>query len=104
MRTTTIAILIAALAAGTATAAPWQSIGQRKAVLDKQIDSGVTGGSLTAAEAARMRTDLAAIEQREGDYRRSGGRLTSRERTDLDTRFKTLTKKLTEEQSDRQVK
>lgn len=100
---TSIAVLVAALAAGTALAAPWQAIGQRKAVLDKQIESGVAGGSLTRAEATRARRDLAAIEQREGRYRRSGGALTSAERTDLDARFKALTKKLTEAQSNRQV-
>lgn len=96
-------IALAFVATGVA-AAPWQSISQRQAKLDQQIDSGVSGGALDKAEAERLRTEFRSLEAREVEHRNSGGSLTRAERVDLDQRFGALSKRITEQQSDGQVR
>jgi hypothetical protein len=50
----------------------------------ERIKDGVTNGSITRAEADRLRADEAAIRAEERVYRRSGDGLTPQERKDLE--------------------
>jgi hypothetical protein len=86
----------------SAQAAPWQSINQRQANLEQRIDTGVRRGDLTRPEARRLRMEFRQIERLEGQYRRSGGRLTMNERQDLDRRFDRLSQQVFAERHDRQ--
>ena len=47
-----------ALTAMPASAAPWQSINQRQANIDRRIDQGERNGSLTRMEANRLRGEF----------------------------------------------
>ena len=87
--------LIAATAALTALpvaadAAPWMSVNQRQANLERRIDQGVRSGQLTRREAHRLRHEFARLNRLEHYYRRTGGGLSMRERADLDRRFDRL--------------
>lgn len=104
IRTLGIATIAALIGTTAASAAPWESIDQRQAQLDRQIDAGVRGGNLDRAEATRLRAEFRTIAVRERDYRQSGGGLSEDERRDLDQRFGVLTKRITEQQSDRQIR
>ncbi|HRD28784.1 MAG TPA: hypothetical protein PLO65_10840 [Caulobacter sp.] len=77
----------------------WTSINQRQAVLDARIDAGVRDGSLTRAEAARLRADFNDLARMEADYRRDG--LTNAERADLDRRFDLLSARIRADRRDR---
>ncbi len=96
-----MAVAASALAvAAPAAAQTWQSINQRQANLDQRIDAGVRNGSLTRAEAVRVRgefNDLARLETR---YRSSNG-LSVSERRDLDMRFDRLSAQIRYERNDR---
>lgn len=81
---------VLAIAPAAAQAAPWQSINQRQANLERRIDQGVRSGELTRPEAARLRAQFNDISRLEMRYRRSGGGLDPRERADLDRRFDRL--------------
>ncbi|RVT43100.1 hypothetical protein [Sphingobium algorifonticola] len=73
---TILAALIATAAIATpmaASAAPWQSINQRQANLDRRIDQGVRSGALNRAEAQRLRTEFRDLARLEANYRRSNG-------------------------------
>lgn len=96
----TVLVLATPLLAQT----PWQNVHSRKAQVEGQIQSGIRGGSITPAEAKKIRTDFAAIERQEATDRKSGGELTDAEKAGLDARLQALTKRLTEQQSDRQVR
>ena len=85
-----------------ASAAPWQSINQRQAHIDRRIDMGVRNGALTRNEAVRLRGQLASLERLERQYRRHG--LTYRERLDLDRRFDKLSRQVYIERNDRQTR
>ena len=85
-----------------ASAAPWQSINQRQANLDRRIDQGVRTGELTRPEAVRMRDQFRDLARLETQYRRSGGGLTANERTDLDQRFDRLGQRIHAQKNDRQ--
>lgn len=82
-------------------AAPWQSINQRQANLDRRIDQGVHSGALTRAEATQLRTDFRGLSRLEAQYRRSGG-LSNSERRDLDRRFDALSHRVRTQKHDRQ--
>ena len=75
------------------------SINQRQAVLDRRIDMGLRNGSLTRAEAARLRSEFRTIANLEARYRASGG-LQPRERQDLDRRFDLLQARIRMEMAD----
>ncbi len=68
----------------------FQSINDRQAELDARIDAGVRDRSLTAAEAAQLRSEFKALAQLEAQYRASGNSLSIGERADLDLRFDAL--------------
>ena len=94
------AVLVSLPAA--ANAAPWQSINQRQANLDRRIDQGVRNGSLTRPEATRLRGEFRDLMRLENNYRRSGGGLNAWERQDLDRRFDRLSNRIYAERHDRQ--
>jgi hypothetical protein len=110
MKKLTIALLAATAMAGAgvpATAAlaqpAFQSINQRQANLDARIDAGVRNGSLTRAEATKLRAEFQALVRMEADYRRSGGVFTQFERQDLDRRFDILSRKINVQRNDNQT-
>ena len=75
-----------------AAAAPWQSINQRQATLEAQIQQGIRSGALTSWEAERVRADFRALASVEASYRRNG--LDDHERADLDRRFDALSREI----------
>jgi hypothetical protein len=83
-----------------AEAAPWQSINQRQANLDRRIDRGVRRGDLTRHEAMRLRGEFRQLERLEARYRHHG--LTLAERRDLDRRFDRLSSQVYVQRHDRQ--
>jgi Spy/CpxP family protein refolding chaperone len=87
-----------------ASAAPWQSVNQRQANLERRIDQGVRSGELTRPEAARVRDQFRQIARLEAEYRRSGGRLTGNERADLDRRFDRLSQVVYAQKHDAQAR
>lgn len=87
-----------------ANAAPWQSINQRQANLDRRIDQGVRSGELTRPEATKVRGEFRTLARLEDQYRRSGGGLTARERADLDARFDRLSQRVRNQKHDRQAR
>ncbi len=97
-----IAVAASALAiAAPAAAQSWQSINQRQENLDRRIDQGVRNGSLTRAEAARLRAEFRDIARLEAHYRASYG-LSDSERRDLDRRFDALSQRIRWERHDSQ--
>jgi len=84
-----------------AQAAPWQSVNQRQANLDRRIDQGVRTGELTRPEAARLRGEFRTLARLEIQYRRSGGGLSMQERRDLDLRFDRLSQRIYAQKHDR---
>ena len=98
-------LALAATASVLAIAAPasaqtWQNINQRQAQLDQRIDVGVRNGSLTRAEASRLRNDFHDLSQLEARYRHNG--LSYSERADLDRRFDALSARIRYERHDGQ--
>lgn len=98
-----LAIAVAASAlmvAAPASAQAWQSINQRQAQLDQRIDMGVRNGSLTRAEAVRLRGEFNDLARLEARYRVNG--LSYSERADLDRRFDALSARIRYERHDGQ--
>jgi hypothetical protein len=96
-----IAVAAGALAvAAPASAQAWQSINQRQANLDQRIDMGVRNGSLTRAEAVRLRGQFNDLSRLEARYRVNG--LTVGERADLDRRFNALSSQIRYQRNDDQ--
>ncbi len=83
------AMTLAALASAglmlSATASSAASLDTRQTNLSHRIDQGVRNGSLTRAEASRLRRQLWSVERTQYNYRRGG--LTWRERQDLQRRY-----------------
>lgn len=92
--------VLAALPAA-ADAAPWRSINEREANLDRRIDQGLRRGDLTRPEAARLRAEFRDIVRLEQRYRRTDG-LSPWERRDLDRRFDRLSSRIYAERHDAQ--
>ena len=96
-----MAVAASALAVATpASAQQWQNINQRQANLDQRIDVGVRNGSLTRAEAVRVRGEFNDLVRLEARYRSSNG-LSMSERRDLDARFDNLSAQIRYERRDR---
>lgn len=85
-----------------ASAAPWQTINQRQANIERRIDQGVRSGAITRNEAVRLRAEYRDLNRLEAQYRRSGGGLSARERADLDRRFDRLSAHVYAQKHDRQ--
>lgn len=66
----------------------WMSVNARQAELNRRIEVGLRNGSLTRAEAARLRADFREVARLEARYRMGG--LSAWERGDLDRRFDIL--------------
>ena len=100
----TVAAASAVLAGlpAVASAAPWQSVNQRQANLERRIDQGVRSGELTRVEATRVRGQFRDLSRLEAQYRRSGHGLDARERRDLDQRFDRLSQHVYAQKHDRQ--
>ena len=100
----TLGLIIAGLGLATtavpASAQAWQGINARQAQLDQRIDQGVRSGSLTRAEASRLRSDVRGLARLEQRYRANG--LTRWERQDLQRRIDTITARVRFEKHDRQ--
>lgn len=79
----------------------WQSINARQRNLDRRIDVGVRNGTLTRAEARRLRAEFRQIAYLERRYRHTGGGLNAWERQDLDRRFDRLSAQIRYERHDR---
>lgn len=102
-------LALAAAASMLALAAPasaqvWQPINQRQANLDQRIDTGVRDGSLTRAEAVRLRGEFNGLARLETSYRNSGGGLSVSERLDLDRRFNGLSSQIRDQRNDDQTR
>ncbi len=102
-------LVIIALASASLTAtAPlavaqdWRSTDRRQARLDERIDGGVRNGSLTRAEAARLRAEYRDIARLETRYRRND--LSSWERADLDRRYDNLSVRIRDQRHDDQLR
>lgn len=80
---------------------PWASINDRQADLDRRIDVGVRNGSLTQAEAQRLRAEFRSLVQLEAQYRRSGNGMSAQEKADLNRRYDILNAKVRFERNDR---
>ena len=83
-----------------ANAAPWQSVNQRQANIERRIDQGVRSGALTRPEAMRLRGEFRDLARLERQYRRDG--LSPWERRDLDRRFDRLSNRIYAERHDNQ--
>jgi len=88
--------------AGTAQAAPWQSINQREARLEMQIRQGVRSGALTRVEAANLNSRIANLERLEVNLR--GGGLSMNERQLLNRRYDALARSIRIQLADHQVR
>jgi hypothetical protein len=93
---------LAAAIPAAASAAPWGPINQRQANLDQRIDAGVRNGSLTRAEATRLRSEFRTLNRLEARYRATGGGLSGWERADLNRRFDNLSAQIRVDRHDRQ--
>ncbi len=82
----------------------WQNINQRQRNLDRRIDMGVRNGTLTRAEAVRLRAEFRQLARLEARYRRTGSGLNGWERADLDRRFDRLSAQIRWERRDQQYR
>ena len=78
----------------------WMKISDRRVNLERRIDQGIRNGSLTRAEAQRLRVRFVQLNNLESRYRRNG--LSQWERRDLDQRFDALSRSIRSERHDRQ--
>lgn len=108
MKKTIVGIVTATLALtalpGMASAGPWQTIDARQDRLYSRIEQGVRSGQLTRPEARRLRERFVDLTQLEHRYRRTGGRLDMRERSDLNRRFTALSREIRQDRNDRQYR
>lgn len=74
-------------------------LGERRAALEARIDAGVRDGSLSRAEANRLRVDYNALVQLETRYA-ADGRLTPQERSDLRDRYRALSQRIGDARED----
>lgn len=98
-------VVTTAILGGLATplsAAPWQSINQRQAILEARINEGFRKGVLTRPEAITLRGEFNTLARLEAQYRKSDGYFTERERADLDKRFNGLQARIRLERRDSQ--
>ncbi len=78
-----------------------QPLGQRRDALETRIDAGQRDGSLTRAEANRLRADYDDLARLEAQYA-SDGRFTDQERANLRDRYVSLSRQIGEERRDDQ--
>ncbi len=76
----------------------WKGIDTRQAELDRRIDAGVAQNDLTREEANRLRSEFAALQRLEHEFRKDG--LTTAERQELDRRFDVLQNQIRNQRRD----
>jgi hypothetical protein len=96
----TAAALVSVSAA--ASAAPYQPLAQRTAMLEQKINQGARNGALTRSEVDSLRVGLARIRLIEAQYRRGG--INRFEQQDLDRRFANLARHVRVERNDRDTR
>ncbi|MGA0603798.1 hypothetical protein ACO2Q3_24035 [Caulobacter sp. KR2-114] len=79
----------------------WRTIDQRQATDQARIDAGVRDGSLTRAEAVRLRGEYRDIARLEAQYRRHG--MSRLERAQLDRRLDRLGRQIAANRHDAQT-
>lgn len=77
-------------------------LNEQRVALEARIDAGVRDGSLTRAEASRLRDDYDGLVQLETRYA-ADGRLTSDERNDLRDRYNALSQRVDDQRADGQT-
>jgi hypothetical protein len=77
-------------------------LNEQRVALEARIDAGVRDGSLTRAEASRLRDDYDGLVQLETRYA-ADGRLTSDERNDLRDRYNALSQRVDDQRTDGQT-
>jgi tetrahydromethanopterin S-methyltransferase subunit G len=80
--------------------ADFEPISRRIPDLERRIEIGIRNGQLTRNEANQLRQDLRELERLEDSYRRSDGRLETREKADLDRRFAVIRTRIFNERTD----
>ncbi len=68
----------------------------------QKIETGVRSGGLTRNEANALKNQFYGIARLEAQYRRSGGRFTPREQTDILNRLNALSVRITVQRHDNQ--
>jgi len=76
-------------------------LGEQRVALEARIDAGVRDGSLTRAEATRLRDDYDGLVRLETRYA-ADGRLTTDERDDLRQRYNALSQRVDDQRADGQ--
>ncbi len=79
------------------------SINARQRRQQKRIAQGVNSGQLTAAEAARLEKQEAAINAREQKMRESGGKFTKGERMAIQKQQNRVSRRIYKQKHDRQT-
>jgi len=74
-------------------------LGERSEALEARIDAGVRDGSISRAEASRLRSEYNALVRLESRYA-ADGRLTTNERADLRDRYRALSQRVGDARDD----
>jgi hypothetical protein len=74
-------------------------LAERRLALEARIDAGVRDGSISRAEATRLRSEYNALVQLETRYA-ADGRITAQERNDLRTRYNALSQRVGDARDD----
>lgn len=77
-------------------------VNQRQERQQDRIGRGITSGSLTPAEAARLESQEARINAQEARFRASGDGLSPRERAKLESELNTESRNIYRQEHDRQ--
>lgn len=75
-------------------------LNERRGALEARIDAGVRDGSISYAEASRLRADFDALVRLEARYA-ADGRITAEERDDLGSRYRILSRRVDAARDDR---
>lgn len=104
MKSLIITGLAVALLGGAASAQDFQvsTVNARQQKIDARIDQGVKQGTLTAAEAQKLKAEYRSIAQQEAAFRKSDG-INDQERQKLMQRLAALNARIGAEKSDAQV-
>ena len=101
-------LVVVGLAATSASAQtqgrkPWHNINQRQRNQDKRVYQGIRNGELTPREAARIDRQGDRIDRQEARFRKSGGRLSYRERYKLERELNRESRNIYKQKHDNQT-
>lgn len=82
---------------------PWHNINQRQQNQDKRIYQGIRSGELTPREAQRLENRDDRIDHQEAGYRKSGGKLSYRERYRLERSLNRQSRDIYKQKHDNQT-